>query len=241
MDKILLNNSTSTDGTVKNSDKVDGLHASDILNAAGGGGGGCYYTTATACMTGYARAPWKYPVGQDTNICCGLDSSNTCSAFQPGSTCQWDTIYAFYLAGSHYMTTPGRCDNYITPFCNGGIDSLQLSYKASPVDASLANSTMDGSQDTTALSTTYAPAPAAQYCYNMIYGWYSDWFLPAINQLQTMVDNRVAIGWFSSAGFYWSSTNANVAWWEAYRLVVWSSVNQTSQNDNGFIRCIRKI
>jgi hypothetical protein len=57
MDKILLNNSTSTDGTVKNSDKVDGLHASDILNAAGGGGGGCYYTTATACMTGYARAP----------------------------------------------------------------------------------------------------------------------------------------------------------------------------------------
>jgi hypothetical protein len=37
MDKLLVDTTVSTDGTVKNSDKVDGLHASDILNAAGGG------------------------------------------------------------------------------------------------------------------------------------------------------------------------------------------------------------
>ena len=69
MDKILLDTSISTDGTVKNSDKVDGLHASDILNAAGGSNitfSTCSNTdkkqmfyecdpTLAACLT-----PWAY-------------------------------------------------------------------------------------------------------------------------------------------------------------------------------------
>jgi hypothetical protein len=52
--------------------------------------------------------------------------------------------------------------------------------------------------------------PAAEYCSNLVFGGYSDWYLPARDELTLLYTNRVAIGGFNTsgvwnAGNYWSS------------------------------------
>jgi hypothetical protein len=67
---------------------------------------------------------------------------------------------------------------------------------------------------------TAPPAPlidistyAAGICANYAGGGYSDWFLPAISQLDCLYANQDAIGGFTTdaSGFYWSSTESPFA------------------------------
>jgi hypothetical protein len=46
---------------------------------------------------------------------------------------------------------------------------------------------------------------AAQACANLVLNEYSDWFLPAISELQQLYNNRIAIGGFQN-WWYWSSS-----------------------------------
>jgi hypothetical protein len=65
-------------------------------------------------------------------------------------------------------------------------------------------------------------AEAASACLNLVYGGYSDWYLPSRDELTILYQNRVAIGGFVNTNFgagfeyYWSSTeynnNASFAW-----------------------------
>jgi hypothetical protein len=53
---------------------------------------------------------------------------------------------------------------------------------------------------------------AAKICDNYSVNSYSDWFLPSIDELQIIYDNRVVLNVGNSAGtspFYWSSTEYN--------------------------------
>jgi hypothetical protein len=54
---------------------------------------------------------------------------------------------------------------------------------------------------------------AAQLCNDLVQNGYSDWYLPSLNELNLMFQQRYAIGGFQS-DFYWSSSefNANNAW-----------------------------
>jgi hypothetical protein len=65
-------------------------------------------------------------------------------------------------------------------------------------------------------------AEAASACLNLVYGGYSDWYLPSRDELTILYQNRAAIGGFVNTNFgsgfeyYWSSTeynnNASFAW-----------------------------
>jgi uncharacterized protein (TIGR02145 family) len=50
---------------------------------------------------------------------------------------------------------------------------------------------------------------AAQACANLALNGYSDWFLPSINELQQLYNNRAMIGGFQNHS-YWSSSEGNV-------------------------------
>jgi len=52
---------------------------------------------------------------------------------------------------------------------------------------------------------------AAKLCDDLVLGGYSDWFLPSMQELYEIYNNRHAIGGFdtSGSGFYWSSTEHN--------------------------------
>jgi len=51
---------------------------------------------------------------------------------------------------------------------------------------------------------------AAKLCTDLVIGIYSDWYLPSIDELQKLYNNRVAIGGFDTSAnlsaYYWSST-----------------------------------
>jgi len=58
---------------------------------------------------------------------------------------------------------------------------------------------------------------AARLCGDLVLGGYSDWYLPSIDELNKLYINRVAIGGFTSYG-YWSSTEVNSfsAWFQGF-------------------------
>jgi hypothetical protein len=55
------------------------------------------------------------------------------------------------------------------------------------------------------LAADATPGIAAQLCYDLTEGGYSDWYLPSIDELNALYTNRDAIGGFNASP-YWSST-----------------------------------
>ena len=87
---------------------------------------------------------------------------------------------------------------------------------------------------------------AAQLCDALVYGGYSDWFLPSKDELNLMYENlKVAgVGGFSCDGdpskyIYWSSSedDANVAWIQLFRSG--RQNNGTSKNGEFSVRAVR--
>ena len=93
-----------------------------------------------------------------------------------------------------------------------------------------------GRQNTnTIIATCTTSGIAAKICADLVLNGYDDWFLPSINELVKLYENRIAIGGFSLS-LYWSSSeyygdslaaayNFNshyINWscpkWEAYRV-----------------------
>ena len=78
---------------------------------------------------------------------------------------------------------------------------------------------------------------AAYYCYSLMDGGYSDWYLPSKDELNQMYINRAALGGFGAAG-YWSSSEvaAGDGWEQAFPAGI-SFTN--SKATSGRVRAIR--
>ncbi len=64
-----------------------------------------------------------------------------------------------------------------------------------------------GMANTNAIVTVQgAGSYAARLCSDLVLGGYSDWYLPSLNELAKLYDNRAVIGGFDYAALYWSST-----------------------------------
>jgi prepilin-type N-terminal cleavage/methylation domain-containing protein len=104
-----------------------------------------------------------------------------------------------------------------------------------------ATSDTDGPLNTSTILDECADRPiAASVCDAYSNSGYSDWYLPAINELNNLYDNRVAIGGFNTDGTYWSST-------EGTNFYAWG-MYFNSENENGYsknfdiirVRCVRR-
>lgn len=65
------------------------------------------------------------------------------------------------------------------------------------------------SNTNTIVAVQGAGSYAAKLCYDLVFGGYSDWYLPSRDELQKLYENRLSIGGFESvisAGPYWSSS-----------------------------------
>jgi hypothetical protein len=89
------------------------------------------------------------------------------------------------------------------------------------------------------------PGIAASLCDTLTLNGYTDWYLPAVDELWQMFLQRATIGGFGTS-FYWSSTEAAdaalpqeaawIVWFEGNGLSGW-----TSKAGNCPVRCIRKF
>jgi len=78
-----------------------------------------------------------------------------------------------------------------------------------------------GQANTTAIvGQTGCTSGAAYYCYNLTEGGHSDWFLPSLDELDKLFDNKDEIGGFDDSldSHYWSSSesDANAAWLQGF-------------------------
>jgi hypothetical protein len=100
--------------------------------------------------------------------------------------------------------------------------------------------------DSTAASITYAWTDAISFCENMAIGGYSDWRLPNITELRTIVDfskqnNTISDTFTNTASsHYWSSTtsayNTDSAWTIHFKL---GYDHQPSKTMATNVRCVR--
>lgn len=149
------------------------------------------------------------------------------STAQPGTQCDGGSIFAGTYNGKNYMTTP-----------NDGPTNMWGSFKehTGVVDP---NTGFENTQKLASIS------PPARYCYDLQFAGYSDWFLPAENELMMILKNARYIGNFGS-DWYWSSTESPVHP-QMYPVTVRGSDTSLGRPTNlmkdweGITRCVRSF
>jgi prepilin-type N-terminal cleavage/methylation domain-containing protein len=146
----------------------------------------------------------------------------------PGTVCPDGTVYV----SSTLRTTPSDA---------GG-------YKWGPApEITSATDMADGRNNVTrlkALNPNLSVYPAVQACENLTANGKDDWYLPAKSELDTLYNNRVAIGNFNISGlwpssYYWSSTEYNSDW--AYYRMFSQLDSKMLKNYTGVsVRCVRR-
>ena len=166
--------------------------------------------------------------------------SSACPAATPacvtsgiGTVCPDGSVYAGDYSGHHYYTTPS--DQGYFAWANGPTDTFTNT-----------NSLSDGQTNTSILlgltnpPDLYAPYKAAGACQALndasTYG-YTDWYLPARDELTVLNTNRAAIGNFATSQ-YWTSSEQNVN--RANYWTIGSNSYYTEKWNYFYVRCIRQ-
>ncbi len=161
-----------------------------------------------------------------------------------GSQCLSGAIYAgeFQYGGSigsmKIMVTPGNCSSSPQPLCDGADDSLMLGWGNRGVITDLKEQ-KEGQENTIELVEVWGPSPAAQFCYDLEYAGYNDWYLPALDELRHVLD--LAEGG-SLPGFrpdpYWSSNEEGDV--RGHARSFGGNRDQIDKDSPQYVRCIRK-
>jgi len=100
-----------------------------------------------------------------------------------------------------------------------------------------------GNQNTIDIMTGCSTAGiAARLCGDLVLGGYSDWYLPSIDELSKLYDNRASIGGFSG-DYYWSSSEhvnaeATNAWVQGF---VFGGLGNLSKDATYYVRAVRSF
>jgi hypothetical protein len=93
-------------------------------------------------------------------------------------------------------------------------------------------------------SSSVGPNSAAAYCDNLVYGGYSDWYLPNRYELNLFFTNKASIPGLRTTGasvLYWSSTEYNTghaAWAQRYS----DGYQDVPVKSVGYlVRCVRRF
>ncbi len=115
-----------------------------------------------------------------------------------GSPCTGGGIYAGVFDGENYMVTPGNCNDSSTPTCDGSTDSLNKRWRGTSggnsdipgveniaSSSATSSSSFKGEINTAAIiaDSSVTADSAADYCANMNFGGYTDWYLPNKSEL----------------------------------------------------------
>ena len=100
-----------------------------------------------------------------------------------------------------------------------------------------------GQQNTAAIvAADPTPEIAARLCDTSMHAGYTDWFLPSIDELDSMYVHKDTIGGFDLTFLYWSSSQqSRPAGWVVTFYAIIPNEAWTNKNSNLLVRCIRKF
>ena len=214
------------------------------------------------------------PVGLSLVSC----ASDPCSGKSIGESCSGTTaLYAGNFESGQYMVTPSGCSATTSnPICSGGTDTLMkrwngtsgtsidistLSNVSGYGEASLSTERGDVTTPLIVGDSSVDTDSAAEYCQDLDYGGYTDWYLPSKSELAYLFCKSTpsahdvlypemnpncggggASGELSGFNFddeYWSSTenNSNRGW-----LINFSTGKEIlrAKTFNRLVRCLRR-
>ena len=168
-----------------------------------------------------------------------------CSRFDVGDNCGGG-IYAGEFSSHSLVVTPGNCDDEVTPTCDNALDTLTKQWASGAATISGATNPNNGQTNTTTIINHYdslaGNSPrAADFCNTLVYGGFSDWYLPSTNELLHLYDERASIPGLNTSGgvSYWSSTEHNDGLAVAINFTNGVSSN-SSKSNNHRVRCMRR-
>jgi hypothetical protein len=160
----------------------------------------------------------KCSSGGLTNVACTNQCTRECTSSDPvGTFCGGGVKFAAGL-----VVSPGGCWGGGTsePTCTGLDNNNPAWAYQTGYNESGATSSTDGLSNTNWLATNDPPVnPTANYCHDLVKNCHSDWYLPAVNQVQTLMGQYSMLSTKGIYGLgqylsYWSSTqySANTAY-----------------------------
>lgn len=165
----------------------------------------------------------------------------------PGVTvaaCPPPIEYIGVLNSRTYYTTPGGCNNSTTPTCPGTTDNLALAWATASPEKSTNLHVSDWTYGKVNSATLagYATANAAKFCENMVYGGYSDWYLPSYNELVFLYNNQTNVTGLANY-VYWTTNDdqsdrpSTVA--VSIHFEIDLNVYTTTKTGMVYVRCVR--
>ncbi|HSI90827.1 MAG TPA: DUF1566 domain-containing protein [Adhaeribacter sp.] len=148
-----------------------------------------------------------------------------------------DDVSVSFVAGSALPTI--SCQGaplYIHPTDN----STGMAWGCSGVVAG-ASSTTDGQTNTATIIGACAAGSAAQLCDDLVAFGYSDWYLPARDELTCVHTDRASLGTFAQKNFWSSTEGTGILTANAYYRSFTSTTNGFgSKSNQNAVRCVRK-
>lgn len=153
-------------------------------------------------------------------------------------------IYAQCGGAYNLVVTPGGCTNSSTPVCAGTNDVINKTWGIGASDRYNVENLVDGPLNSVNLMAYVAAEavgvhPAVEFCRNMNYGGFTDWYLPAIGELQNMYSVRASLGGWMSAS-YVSSTETETTAPAAQAVNSAGSIASISKTLATLTRCVRR-
>lgn len=181
----------------------------------------------------------------------GGTASNFGSGCIVGRAAPGGIYAACNLGGGTYdlVVTPGGCTSTTTnPTCGGGADTLVLTSNDPNMWNYLVsygtwfNSANDGAQNSVNALSFPAAITGISWCDQLVYGGYSDWYLPAQGEMQSFFyPNKAAIGGFVNAGYITSySSYYNGPYMYYVNMADNSAGDAYSSGWSLYIRCARR-
>jgi len=215
--------STSTDGQLTLSSQTASTTDTAIADFNAGTASNVYVENGTVKL----KKPNGLACTTETECTTNCCSGGVCGyPGEVGDTCLGGKV--FYVSGGHGLVA----------MTSDTSASAQWGCYGTTITG--ADSNTDGAQNTIDIVNGCAEASrAARLCSDLSSGSYSDWYLPAKDQLHTLYGQRAVVGGFTANG-YWSSTESNStdAWLQNINTGYQGTL---SKNAAYYVRCIRSF
>ncbi|MCM2343552.1 MAG: hypothetical protein NDJ24_03250 [Alphaproteobacteria bacterium] len=151
-------------------------------------------------------------------------------------------VYAACGSSYNLVATPGGCTNSTTPTCAGGPDTTTKAWGSQGLLRDGVSNYLDGPQNSVNLMAYVAQEgagahPAAEYCRDMTYGGFSDWYLPSDSEVMVLYGARNVIGGWVAAS-YWSSRQSDAS--NTFNIDSAGAWPANTKSNAYRVRCVRR-